>query len=291
MLPRMSAKRYRDWLELAKSGNQAMIRVWGGGLVESENFYSACDELGILVWQDFLFACGNYPAEKGFVEEVKVEAEQQVKRVGHHTSLAIWAGNNEDYMVAERWGWDYDPEDNNPENWEKTDFPARTIYEIALPEICQRLAGDVPYWRSSPYGGKTSNDKTIGDVHIWNGNLSLFHLIPLRKLIRGNSLARQNVSLPILQRLHQPLRLRIWLRIRTFSAHPPRRHHRPLRTPLAVSHLRRPRQRARAPTPLRHVLGRELPLPVQSSLLFCLLFPIPASGSYELRLQSLEKRV
>ncbi|TVY48627.1 Beta-mannosidase B [Lachnellula occidentalis] len=146
----MSAKRHRDWLELAKSGNQAMIRVWGG------------------VWQDFLFACGNYPAEKGFLEEVKIEAEQQVKRVGHHTSLAIWAGNNEDYMVAERWGWVYDPEDNNPESWEKTDFPARTIYEIALPEICERLAGDVPYWRSSPYGGKTSKDKTIGDVHIWN---------------------------------------------------------------------------------------------------------------------------
>jgi beta-mannosidase len=189
MLPRMSTKRYRDWLELAKSGNQAMIRVWGGGLVESEDFYSACDELGILVWQDFLFACGNYPAEKGFVEETKAEAEQQVKRVGHHTSLAIWAGNNEDYMVAERWGWDYDPEDNNPENWAKTDFPARLIYEKVLPEVCGRFAGDVPYWRSSPYGGKTSNDKTIGDVHIWNGKLPLsLHTFLL--LIKPNSLAR-----------------------------------------------------------------------------------------------------
>ncbi|TVY81447.1 Beta-mannosidase B [Lachnellula suecica] len=168
MLPRMSSKRYRDWLELAKSGNQAMIRVWGGGLVESEDFYSACDELGILVWQDFLFACGDYPAENGFVEEVKAEAEQQIKRVGHHTSLAIWAGNNEDYMLAERWGWDYNPDDNNPENWAKTNFPARLIYERTLPEVCERLAGDVPYWRSSPYGGYNSNDKTIGDVHIWN---------------------------------------------------------------------------------------------------------------------------
>lgn len=179
MLPRMSSKRYRDWLELAKSGNQVMIRVWGGGLVESEDFYSACDELGILVWQDFLYACGDYPAEKGFVEEIKAEAEQQIKRVGHHTSLAIWAGNNEDYMLAERWEWEYDPADDNPENWAKTNFPARLIYERVLPEVCERLAGDVPYWRSSPYGGTPSNDKTIGDVHIWNGEF-VFPMVPLR---------------------------------------------------------------------------------------------------------------
>ncbi|KAH6678555.1 glycoside hydrolase family 2 protein [Halenospora varia] len=168
LLPRMNPQRYRDWLTLAKSGNQAMIRVWGGGLVESEDFYSVCDELGILVWQDFLYACGDYPAEKGFVEEVKHEAECQIKRVGHHCSLVIWAGNNEDYMLAERWGWEYDVDDDNEENWAKTNFPARLIYERVLPEICERLAGDVPYWRSSPYGGKTSNDTTIGDTHIWN---------------------------------------------------------------------------------------------------------------------------
>ncbi|KAF4631597.1 hypothetical protein G7Y89_g6534 [Cudoniella acicularis] len=168
LLPRMTTQRYKDWLSLAKSGNQAMIRVWGGGLVESEDFYSICDELGILVWQDFLYACGDYPAEKEFVKEVKQEAEQQIKRVGHHCSLVIWAGNNEDYMLAERWGWEYDPNDDNEENWAKTNFPARLIYERVLPEICERLAGDVPYWCSSPYGGKTSNDTTIGDTHIWN---------------------------------------------------------------------------------------------------------------------------
>jgi beta-mannosidase len=63
------------------------------------------------VWQDFLFACGNYPASDDFVENVKREAEQQIKRVGHHAALVLWAGNNEDYMLAERWGWEYDPED------------------------------------------------------------------------------------------------------------------------------------------------------------------------------------
>ena len=149
-----------------------MIRVWGGGIVESPHFFSACDELGILVWQDFLFACGNYPASPDFVAKVKYEAEQQVKRVGHHPSLAIWAGNNEDYMLAERWGWEYDPSDEEGP-WDHTDFPARLIYERVLPEVCSRLAGDVPYWRSSPYGGKTSNDLTVGDTHIWDGKTFL----------------------------------------------------------------------------------------------------------------------
>ncbi len=104
-----------------------MIRVWGGGIVESPHFFSACDELGILVWQDFPFACGNYPATDDFVANVKKEAEQEVKRVGHHASLAIWSGNNEDYMLAERLGWEYDPEDQKGP-WDQTNFPARKIY-------------------------------------------------------------------------------------------------------------------------------------------------------------------
>lgn len=85
-----------------------MVRVWGGGIVESDEFYGICDEEGILVWQDFLFACGDYPASEDFCELVRREAEQQVERVGHHACLVVWAGNNEDYMLAERWGWEYD---------------------------------------------------------------------------------------------------------------------------------------------------------------------------------------
>lgn len=188
LLPRMTPSRYSSWLKLAKSGNQCMIRVWGGGIVESDEFYRVCDEEGILVWQDFLFACGDYPAEEGFVELVKKEAEQQVERVGHHASLVIWVGNNEDYMLAEMWGWEYDIDDQVSREarrclagrrsdmkqegpWDKTNFPARKIYERVLPEICERLAGDVPYWRSSPYGGTISNDVTVGDTHIWSGKL------------------------------------------------------------------------------------------------------------------------
>ncbi|CAM1502643.1 Fc.00g074190.m01.CDS01 [Cosmosporella sp. VM-42] len=166
MLPRMTRQRYSDWLKLAKSGNQTMIRVWGGGIVESDDFYDICDREGILIWQDFLFACGNYPASEDFMENVGVEAEQQLRRVGHHASLVLWAGNNEDYMLAERWGWELDMKDEKGP-WDKTDFPARQIYERLLPRLVQKLGGDVPYWRSSPYGGSFSNDTTVGDTHIW----------------------------------------------------------------------------------------------------------------------------
>lgn len=170
MLPRMTRERYSDWLKIAKSGNQTMIRVWGGGIVESEDFYDICDQEGILVWQDLLFACGNYPASKDFLENVRNEAEQQLTRVGHHASLALWAGNNEDYMVAERWGWDLDMDDEKGP-WDQTNFPAREIYERLLPNLVEELGGDVPYWRSSPYGGSFSNDTTVGDTHIWDGKL------------------------------------------------------------------------------------------------------------------------
>lgn len=168
MLPRMTRQRYSDWLQLAKSGNQTMIRVWGGGIVESDDFYDICDREGILVWQDFLFACGDYPASEDFMQNVKIEAEQEIKRVGHHASLVLWAGNNEDYMLAERFGWEYDINDQKGP-WNETNFPAREIYERLLPSIVEELGGDVPYWRSSPYGGDFSNDTTVGDTHIWDG--------------------------------------------------------------------------------------------------------------------------
>jgi beta-mannosidase len=88
MLPRFTRERYEEWLLRAKAGNQVMIRVWGGGIVESDIFYEICDREGILVWQDFLFACGDYPVAGGFTEQIKEEATQQVKRVGHHARFA-----------------------------------------------------------------------------------------------------------------------------------------------------------------------------------------------------------
>ncbi|CAJ0553188.1 Ff.00g117000.m01.CDS01 [Fusarium sp. VM40] len=175
MLPRISRDKYEKWIAFAKAGNQSMIRVWGGGIVESDEFYDICDREGVLVWQDFLYACGNYPAPPDFVANIKVEAEQQVKRVGHHASLALWCGNNEDYMCADGdrcWEVDYS-DTTGP--WDKTTFPAREIYERTLPAVINASETDVPYWISSPYGGSFSNDTTVGDTHcwdIWHGKLS-----------------------------------------------------------------------------------------------------------------------
>lgn len=88
--------RYRGWLELLVNGNQNMIRVWAGGYYEQDEFYELCDELGILVWQDFMFGCGAYPAHPEFVASVQREAEANVRRIRSHPCLAIFAGNNEE---------------------------------------------------------------------------------------------------------------------------------------------------------------------------------------------------
>ncbi|KIJ70008.1 glycoside hydrolase family 2 protein [Hydnomerulius pinastri MD-312] len=166
-LTTMTSERYRDWLQLLIDGNQNMIRVWGGGIYEADAFYDICDELGILVWQDFMFGCGQYPAYDSFLKLVEVEAEQNVKRLRHHPSVVIFAGNNEDYQLAESIKViDYADETSD---FRKTKFPARYIYERTLPSIVGKLC-DIHYHRSSPYSapGVVSTDKTLGDLHQWN---------------------------------------------------------------------------------------------------------------------------
>ncbi|GAO13727.1 uncharacterized protein UV8b_01631 [Ustilaginoidea virens] len=165
---RISKERYYDWVKMVANGNQFMLRVWAGGFYEEEPFYSACDELGILVWQDFLFACGNYPAHPEFLKSVEREARDNVRKLRHHPCIVIWAGNNEDYQIAEQYKLGWDPNDAKPENWLKSDFPARYIYEKILPGICKELMPDTPYHPGSPWGGQGTTDGTIGDIHQWN---------------------------------------------------------------------------------------------------------------------------
>lgn len=167
-IPRVSKDRYRDWVKLCAEGNQFMIRVWGGGIYEEQVFYDACDEMGMLVWQDFMFGCGNYPAWPELRESIKIEATENVKLLRHHPSIVIWAGNNEDYQYMESENLTYDREDKNPDNWLKTDFPARYIYEKILADVCAELIPDTTYHFGSPYGGATTSDPTIGDIHQWN---------------------------------------------------------------------------------------------------------------------------
>lgn len=144
--PRITVEKYRKWIQMMVDGYQVMIRyrsnsycsslptytssrVWGGGIWEEDCFYEACDELGVMVWQDFMFGCGNYPAFPKMLKSIENECVAQVKRLRHRPSVVIYAGNNEDYQVQEQCGLTYDYEDKNPNNWLKTDFPARYIYE------------------------------------------------------------------------------------------------------------------------------------------------------------------
>ncbi|KZO92286.1 glycoside hydrolase family 2 protein [Calocera viscosa TUFC12733] len=157
MLTLATPGRYKAWLELMVRGNQNMVRIWGGGIYESDEFYDACDELGLLVWQDFMFACGQYPIHEEFLAQVRPEAELAVERIRHHASLALLCGNNEDYQQVKQWGI--------------SELPAIVIYEQILPEVVTRLTEpEIPYHRGSPWGGVDywdTADPTIGDIHQW----------------------------------------------------------------------------------------------------------------------------
>jgi beta-mannosidase len=163
--PRITRERYGQLLRLAAEAHMTMLRVWGGGIYEDDAFYDGCDELGLLVWQDFMFACGIYPAHEAFLDSVRTEAEANVRRLRHHPSLAVWCGNNEDYQNAVSAGV-YDINFNGDHR--TTKFPGRHIYERLLPEICAALDPLRPYWRASPYGGPDANSRIEGDRHTWD---------------------------------------------------------------------------------------------------------------------------
>ncbi|KAK8031122.1 Beta-mannosidase B [Apiospora arundinis] len=167
-IPRISKNRYRDWVKLVADGNQLMIRVWGGGIYEEQAFYDACDELGVLVWQDFMFGCGNYPAWPEMLKSIEREAEENLRMLRHHPSIVIWAGNNEDYQYAESVNLTWDKDNHDAESWLKTDFPARYIYEKILPDVCKKMIPATYYHPGSPWGGVDTHDPTIGDIHQWN---------------------------------------------------------------------------------------------------------------------------
>lgn len=167
--PRISEDRYRKWLQMMVDGYQVMIRVWGGGIWEDDAFYDICDELGVMIWQDFMFGCGNYPAYPEILKSIEKECVCQTKRLRHHPSMTIYAGNNEDYQVQEQYQLTYDYEDKDPSNWLKTDFPARYIYEKLLPDVVAAHSPHIPYHPGSPWGdGLVSSNPTVGDMHQWN---------------------------------------------------------------------------------------------------------------------------
>ncbi len=169
LLERITPARYRERVAQAAAAHMNMLRVWGGGIYEDDAFYDACDELGILVWQDFMFACGMYPAQTAFQDSVRAEARAAVVRLRHHACLALWCGNNEDYSVAESIGC------HGP-GAAPGRFDARAIYEQLLPDVCLALDPGRAYWPGSPYSPNLSStpegttpaaDPTVGDRHSW----------------------------------------------------------------------------------------------------------------------------
>jgi len=168
-LSRVTGERYRWLVQSAADANMNMLRVWGGGIYEDNAFYDLCDELGILVWQDFMFACSMYPGDEEFIENVRQEAIQNVRRLRNHPSLALWAGNNEIEVAWMRWGWQL-KFDLSESAQQKIWGDYKRIFHNLLPEI---VASDDPgrfYTRSSP----SANDDRVlpdtpgfGDTHYW----------------------------------------------------------------------------------------------------------------------------
>lgn len=161
---RVTPARYRSLLEAAREANLNMVRVWGGGIYEEDAFYDLCDELGLLVWQDFMFACALYPGDAAFIASVRAEAEYQVCRLRHRACLALWCGNNEVEWGWFSWGW----KDTLPASvWE--DY--QRLFDDLLPDVCRRLDPGRLYWPSSPASDvRSSGDPNAagrGDMHYW----------------------------------------------------------------------------------------------------------------------------
>lgn len=155
---------YDRLLNDTKRANMNMLRVWGGGIYEEDYFYEKCDELGILVWQDFMFACAMHPGDEEFLENVKQEAIDNVKRLRNHASIALWCGNNESNEGWHRWGWQ-----NERTEMEKQDIwnDYNKLFNGILPEIVQEYT-DIPYWESSPkFGRGDARYISEGDAHDW----------------------------------------------------------------------------------------------------------------------------
>lgn len=160
----VSDKDYDRILNDAVEANMNMLRVWGGGIYEEDVFYDLCDEKGLLVWQDFMFACAMYPGDEDFLNNVRVEAEEQVKRLRNHASIALWCGNNESSEGWNRWGWQIDRgEEEKKAIW--NDYVK--LFQELLPEVVAQNC-ETDYWESSPrYGRGNPKYKFEGDAHDW----------------------------------------------------------------------------------------------------------------------------
>lgn len=173
-LPRVTEDDYKKVIQDAVDANMNMLRVWGGGIYENDKFYELCDENGLLVWQDFMFACSMYPGDEAFLENIKQEAIDNVKRLRNHPSIALWCGNNEmntawHHYSEGGWGW---KELYTPEQREEIQNTYLEIFHKILPEVVENYTDGDDYWPSSPQAGfepekHAGYESTSGDMHYW----------------------------------------------------------------------------------------------------------------------------
>jgi len=173
-LPRVTPAEYEKVVKSAFDTKMNMLRVWGGGIYENDEFYDLCDKYGILLWQDFMFACSMYPGDDAFLENVRLEAIDNVKRLRNHPSVGIWCGNNEidvawqEYNEKGGWGWknQYTPEQRKA-IWHSYD----TVFHKIIPDVVKEYDAARFYWPSSPLAGWRKHSDFAahsGDIHYWD---------------------------------------------------------------------------------------------------------------------------
>ncbi|MFN4257295.1 MAG: beta-mannosidase [Saprospiraceae bacterium] len=162
---KVTPKDYVTLLNDVVASNMNMLRVWGGGIYEDDLFYELCDARGILVWQDFMYACAMYPGSGSFLKNAAFEAVEQIERLRNHPSIALWCGNNENNEAWHHWGWQMKfDEAQRTRVWR--DY--RTLFNDMLPTYVENYAGGVPYHESSPTFGRGNPKSTSeGDSHYW----------------------------------------------------------------------------------------------------------------------------
>ena len=166
LLPNMTGERYARLFEDIRAANMNMVRVWGGGIYEDDRFYEEADRNGILVWQDFMFACSTYPHDTTFLKRVSEEAVYNMRRLRNHASLAMWCGNNEIYEGMRYWGW---KDKYSPVVWKEMTEGYDVLFRQLLPELVEANDPGRFYMHGSPYEANWGRPESwkIADSHNW----------------------------------------------------------------------------------------------------------------------------
>lgn len=169
-LPRVTAAGHRKMLEAARAAHMNMVREWGGGAYESDDFYDLCDELGILVWQEFMFGGAMVPGDLAFQENVRQEAIDNVKRLRDHPSVVLWCGNNEMETGWKHWGdRQYFKDSIKPDDREQIWQDYVVLFRDVLKSVVTAYSPETPYWPSSPSANFEAppDSPNDGDMHYW----------------------------------------------------------------------------------------------------------------------------